>query len=190
MTYSCSPLASATSERGSNTHADAAGVPSSAAGHAHAGHAPPIAQNGVHGNVASPSSGSVEYMTDVLPATTVHEYPQPAARPEKAADDRMARHFIAALERSGELYRKTGRKMVVANFANILLAILAPGARRLMCDISPCGGGRCFFALVLFLFLFCVPLASFSWGRLGFARHVFLDPFLPPAPLPSLSPSL
>ena len=30
---------------------------------------------------------------------------------------------------------------------NILLAILAPTARRLMCDISPCGGGRAFFAL-------------------------------------------
>jgi len=35
----------------------------------------------------------------------------------------------------------------VANFANVLLAIVAPTARRLMCDISPCGGGRCFFAL-------------------------------------------
>ena len=37
--------------------------------------------------------------------------------------------------------------MVVANFANILIAILAPQARRLMCDISPCGGGRSFFAV-------------------------------------------
>jgi uncharacterized protein len=36
---------------------------------------------------------------------------------------------------------------VVGNFANVLLAILAPTARRLMCDISPCGGGRCFFAV-------------------------------------------
>ena len=35
----------------------------------------------------------------------------------------------------------------MGNFANILLAIVAPTARRLMCDISPCGGGRCFFAL-------------------------------------------
>ena len=35
----------------------------------------------------------------------------------------------------------------MGNFANILLAIIAPAARRLMCDISPCGGGRCFFAL-------------------------------------------
>ena len=37
--------------------------------------------------------------------------------------------------------------MVVGNFANLLLGLVAPGARRLMCDISPCGGGRCFFAV-------------------------------------------
>jgi uncharacterized protein len=60
---------------------------------------------------------------------------------------RAARHLIAALERSRELARETGRKLPVANFANILLAIIAPSARRLMCDISPCGGGRAFFAL-------------------------------------------
>lgn len=46
-----------------------------------------------------------------------------------------------------ELYEQTGRKLIVGNFANILLAIIAPAARRLMCDISPCGGGRCFFAV-------------------------------------------
>ena len=69
------------------------------------------------------------------------------ARDVRPDDDALATHFIAALERSHELYRATGRKLVVANFANILLAILAPTARRLMCDISPCGGGRAFFAL-------------------------------------------
>jgi uncharacterized protein len=37
--------------------------------------------------------------------------------------------------------------MVIANFANVLVSIVAPTARRLMCDISPCGGGRCFFAV-------------------------------------------
>ena len=37
--------------------------------------------------------------------------------------------------------------MIVANFANVLISIIAPTARRLMCDISPCGGGRCFFAV-------------------------------------------
>lgn len=72
---------------------------------------------------------------------------QPRSRTVKPTDEEAARHYIAALERSHELYKETGRKLVVANFANILLAILAPNARRLMCDISPCGGGRCFFAL-------------------------------------------
>lgn len=71
----------------------------------------------------------------------------PGARPVKPADADMARAFLAALDRSHALYRETGRKLVVANFANILIAILAPTARRLMCDISPCGGGRAFFAL-------------------------------------------
>jgi uncharacterized protein len=69
------------------------------------------------------------------------------ARQIKPEDHLMAKHYFAALDRAGELYEKTGRKLVVANFANILLAILAPQARRLMCDISPCGGGRAFFAV-------------------------------------------
>lgn len=71
----------------------------------------------------------------------------PGAREVRPSDADQARHFIAALDRSHELYKETGRKLVIANFANILLSILAPTARRLMCDISPCGGGRAFFAL-------------------------------------------
>jgi len=69
------------------------------------------------------------------------------ARTVRPEDDALARGFVTALDRTHELYRETGRKLVVANFANILLAILAPTARRLMCDISPCGGGRAFFAM-------------------------------------------
>ena len=69
------------------------------------------------------------------------------ARTVKPDETLAAKQFIKALERTHELYKKTGRKIVVANFANILLGILAPTARRLMCDISPCGGGRCFFAV-------------------------------------------
>ena len=72
---------------------------------------------------------------------------QPGARGVKPADEAMAKAFFAAMDRSHELYRATGRKLLVANFANILIGILAPTARRLMCDISPCGGGRAFFAL-------------------------------------------
>lgn len=70
-----------------------------------------------------------------------------SARKIKPNDAAAAKYFIEALETSYQLYRESGRKLVVANFANILVSILAPTARRLMCDISPCGGGRSFFAL-------------------------------------------
>lgn len=72
---------------------------------------------------------------------------RPGGRALRPEDHMLAPHYLKALDRAHELYRRTGRKMIVANFANVLLAILAPTARRLMCDISPCGGGRCFFAL-------------------------------------------
>jgi len=72
---------------------------------------------------------------------------QQGARNIKPTDAQLAKYYLAALDRSYELYQKTGRKLVVANFANVLVGIMAPTARRLMCDISPCGGGRCFFAL-------------------------------------------
>ncbi len=72
---------------------------------------------------------------------------QPGGEAEKPDDELMSGYYLQALERTHELYHETGRKMVVANFANIMLSILAPTARKLMCDISPCGGGRCFVAL-------------------------------------------
>jgi uncharacterized protein len=71
----------------------------------------------------------------------------PGAKAVKPDDGLAWAHFQAALEKSRELYLSTGRKLIVANFANIILAITAPTARRLMCDISPCGAGRCFFAV-------------------------------------------
>ena len=71
----------------------------------------------------------------------------PRSRDLKPADHLVWKHFEAALDESHKLYEATGRKMVIANFANILISILAPTARRLLCDISPCGGGRAFFAL-------------------------------------------
>lgn len=72
---------------------------------------------------------------------------QPGAREVKPTDAQLSKYYLSALDRTYELYQKTGRKLVVANFANVLVGIVAPTARRLMCDISPCGGGRCFFAL-------------------------------------------
>jgi len=71
----------------------------------------------------------------------------PRSRKYKPRDVDIAKHYLKALERVYQLYQKTGRKLVVANFANVLIGIIAPVARRLMCDISPCGGGRCFFAI-------------------------------------------
>lgn len=69
------------------------------------------------------------------------------ARDIRPEDHEMAHYYLAALDRTYSLYQETGRKLVVANFANVLVSIMAPSARRLMCDISPCGGGRCFFAV-------------------------------------------
>lgn len=71
----------------------------------------------------------------------------PGSRKHKPLDIDIAGYYLRALDRTYQLYQKTGRKLVVANFANILIGIIAPLARRLMCDISPCGGGRCFFAV-------------------------------------------
>jgi len=69
------------------------------------------------------------------------------ARDIKPDDAALVPHYLKALDRSYELFDQTGRKIVVANFANVLVSIVAPSARRLMCDISPCGGGRSFFAV-------------------------------------------
>jgi uncharacterized protein len=94
----------------------------------------------------------------------------PGARTVRGEDGEASKAFLAALERTHELYRETGRKLVVANFANILIAILAPAARRLMCDISPCGGGRSFFALAangdLFPCSEFIGLPAFKGGNL------------------------
>ena len=65
----------------------------------------------------------------------------------KPANDVLSDYFCQALDRAYELYAATGQKLVIANFANILAGIVGPTGRRLMCDISPCGGGRCFFAV-------------------------------------------
>lgn len=100
---------------------------------------------------------NLPYLTRMVELFHAHEVPTcmlntvrctlSGARGVKPADGEMAKAFFAAMDRTYELYQQTGRKLMVANFANILIGILAPTARRLMCDISPCGGGRAFFAL-------------------------------------------
>ena len=107
--------------------------------------------------ICTVSQENLRHLTKLVDFFHEHEVPTclmnilrctlPRSRSVKPADAPAAKHFLKALDRTHELYRKTGRKLIVGNFANILLAIIAPAARRLMCDISPCGGGRCFFAL-------------------------------------------
>lgn len=65
----------------------------------------------------------------------------------KPENGELSEQFCRALDRAYELHQLSGRKLVIANFANVLAGIAGPTGRRLMCDISPCGGGRCFFAV-------------------------------------------
>ncbi len=62
----------------------------------------------------------------------------------KPGDGIYAKNLIKAVDTAVDLARKTKRRIVIGNFANVLLAIISPTARRMMCDISPCGGGRTF----------------------------------------------
>jgi uncharacterized protein len=107
--------------------------------------------------ICTVTQSNVAHLTDIVDFFHRHEVRVAMLNPvrctqiggqlAKPADQVLAEHFVAALDRSWELYQQTGRRLVIANFANILIGIAAPTARRLMCDISPCGGGRCFFAV-------------------------------------------
>jgi uncharacterized protein len=65
----------------------------------------------------------------------------------KPNDKLMAKYFIRAIEEAMRCSQESRHKVIVGNFANVILGIIAPTARRLMCDISPCGGGRCFLTI-------------------------------------------
>ncbi len=110
-----------------------------------------------HSVICTVTQQNMEQLTEIVDFFHEREVPtcmlnpvrctREGARQIKPKDHEMSVHYLKALDRTYELYKKTGRKLVVANFANILISILAPQARRLMCDISPCGGGRAFFAV-------------------------------------------
>ncbi len=70
-----------------------------------------------------------------------------SSRALKPQESLLTKYFIKAVETAMELSKKTEHKIIVGNFTNTVLSIIAPTARRLMCDISPCGGGRCFFTI-------------------------------------------
>ena len=96
----------------------------------------------------------------------------------------FAKYFIQAVEQAIGLTKSSGRKIIVGNFANTILAIIAPEARRLMCDISPCGGGRCFFTITASGEMIpCgefIGLKGFSGGNIfrdGIAKAMESKPF-------------
>ena len=72
---------------------------------------------------------------------------QKQALKQKPDEKEFAKELIKAVETAIELTKKSGRQIVVGNFANVILAIISPAARRMMCDISPCGGGRTFLTI-------------------------------------------
>ncbi|WP_202318758.1 peptide-modifying radical SAM enzyme CbpB [Archaeoglobus neptunius] len=56
------------------------------------------------------------------------------------------RYYIKAVDRAIE-HTREGERIVIGDFANVLLGLFAPTSRVLQCDISPCGAGRRFFAI-------------------------------------------
>jgi uncharacterized protein len=68
---------------------------------------------------------------------------QQVARALRPPNDVLIPKFMQAVDRA-VARTKEGRRITIADFSNLVLGIVAPQGRRLMCDITPCGGGRCF----------------------------------------------
>ena len=72
---------------------------------------------------------------------------QKNSRPLRPDENILSKYFLKAVDTAIKLSEASSHKIIIGNFANIILGIIAPAARRLMCDISPCGGGRCFLTI-------------------------------------------
>lgn len=72
---------------------------------------------------------------------------QPYARSFQPDCDTLLNRFTEAVLHALELSERSGRTILIGDFSNLVLGIIAPEGRRLMCDITPCGGGRCFLAV-------------------------------------------
>jgi len=59
---------------------------------------------------------------------------------------KSSKYFIEAVNRAIN-HTKDGNRIVIGDFANIMLGIVAPYSRVLQCDISPCGAGRRFVSI-------------------------------------------
>ncbi len=74
-------------------------------------------------------------------------FTQKSSRALKPDEQLLTKCFIKAVDKAIALSATTNHGIIIGNFTNIILGIVAPAARRLMCDISPCGGGRCFLTI-------------------------------------------
>lgn len=98
---------------------------------------------------------------------------QKNSRPLKPQVEALTKHFLDAVDCAMRLSQNSRHKIIIGNFSNVILAIVSPAARRLMCDISPCGGGRCFFTITASGDM--IPCGEFI-GLKGFAGgNIFKD---------------
>ena len=84
----------------------------------------------------------------------------------RADPTEAAHHFLRAVERA-IWHTKNGRRIVIGDFANILLGIVAPYSRVLQCDISPCGAGRRFISITPDGIFPCGEFIGFREYRIG-----------------------
>jgi uncharacterized protein len=68
---------------------------------------------------------------------------QKVARALRPPNDVLILKFTQAIDRA-VARSKEAQLITIGDFSNLILGIVAPQGRRLMCDITPCGGGRCF----------------------------------------------
>jgi uncharacterized protein len=68
---------------------------------------------------------------------------QEVARAIRPRNEELIPNFLMAIDRAVE-HTRNGNRITIADFSNLVLGIVAPMGRRLMCDITPCGGARCF----------------------------------------------
>lgn len=98
---------------------------------------------------------------------------QPYARAFQPDCGTLLDCFTQAVLRALELSEESGRQILIGDFSNLVLAIVAPEGRRLMCDITPCGGGRCFLTVTASGEM--VPCGEFQ-GLAGFSGgNIFRD---------------
>lgn len=89
-------------------------------------------------------------------------------RPDQVA---LTEYFIDAVEEAIRLSISSRNGIIIGNFSNIILGIVAPTARRLMCDITPCGGGRCFLTITASGDM--IPCGEFIGFRKFYGGNIF-----------------